>query len=498
MPTAQSILQHLGIRETNYGACAGGDWIHEQEGVVLVSVNPATNLPLARVIQATPAGYDAVVRRAQVTFLEWRERSAQKRSALVRDLSAVLREHQEPLGDLIALEVGKVRAEAHAEVQALLSICDLAAELAHRIHGATLPTDHPHYRLLEQWHPLGVVGVITAFDLPLAMWGWHALIAAVCGDTVVWNPSPLAPLCAIAVQHICNRVAADHDALGVLNLFIGAEENIDKAMLTDPRLPLICFAGSPQVGKRVAQHTGERLARALLTLSGNNAIVVHEDADLDLASRAITAAAIASAGQRFNSARRLIAHHRVKSALLERLLRAYADAHACLGDPLAEGTRVGPLAAPRHVEGFLAAVAQAKAEGGKVLIGGKIRSELGPNFVEPTIIEMPWQTPVVRREVAAPILYVVEYDTLDRAIALVNEVPGGFSAAIFTNSLSVSERFIGSSGCESSIARVNLGTSDSEVSHLLAGELGSAGDAWKHYMRRQTCAINSSGAPMHM
>lgn len=496
MPTAQSILKHLGIQETNYGACAGGDWLHEAEGEVLVSVNPTTNLPLARVIQATPAGYDAVVRRAQVTFLEWRERPAPKRGEFIRDLGTVLREYKEPLGDLVSLEMGKIRAEGHGEVQEMIDICDFALGLSRQLYGLTMHSERPDHRMYEQWHPLGVIGVITAFNFPVAVWSWNAIIAAVCGDTVVWKPSPLVPLCAIAVQHLCNRVAADHNALGVFNLVIGPNESIGEAMLADTRLPLISFTGSTAVGRHVAQRVGERLGRALLELGGNNAIIVHEDADLDLAVRAITFAALGTAGQRCTTTRRLIVHRNVKAALLERLIRAYAQARERMGDPLAEGTLIGPLAAPRYVEAFLAAVAQAKAEGGKVLFGGRTRPELGPNFVEPTIIEMPWQTPIVRKETFAPILYVVEYDTLERAIALNNEVPQGLSSAIFTNSLRASERFLSTAGSDCGIANVNIGTSGAEIGGAFGGEKDTGGgresgsDAWKNYMRRQTCTIN--------
>jgi aldehyde dehydrogenase (NAD+) len=499
MTTAQSILAKLNLSDVNYGAC-GNTWINDRDGAALVSLNPTNNTPIAKVIQATPGAYDLVVRNAQNAFMEWRLRPAPKRGDLIRDLGNALRACKEPLGDLVSLEMGKIRAEGHGEVQEMIDICDFAVGLSRQLYGLTMHSERPGHRMYEQWHPLGPIGVITAFNFPVAVWSWNAALAAVCGDTVVWKPSLLAPLCAIAVQHIANRVMADHHALGVFNLVIGPNDAIGDAMLNDPRLLLASFTGSTEVGRHVAQTVGKRLGKALLELGGNNAIIVHADADLDLATRAIVFGAVGTAGQRCTTTRRIIVHKAVAGELVQRLKSAYAQVSERMGDPLSESTLVGPLVSHHAVEAYHAAIAQAIAEGGDVLCGGVARPDAGPNFVAPTIIQMPWQTPVVRRETFAPILYLVEYESLDHAIYLQNEVPQGLSSAIFTTSLQVSEQFLGAAGSDCGIANVNIGTSGAEIGGAFGGEKDTGGgresgsDAWKAYMRRQTNTINYSNA----
>ncbi len=493
-----SLLDKLGLREVNCGACGDGHWINDRDGSELISYDPTTNEPIARVLQATPASYDVIVRQAQNAFLEWRLRPAPKRGELIRDLGNALRELKEPLGDLVSLEMGKIRVEGHGEVQEMIDICDFAVGLSRQLYGLTMHSERPAHRMYEQWHPLGPVGVITAFNFPVAVWSWNAAIAAVCGDPVVWKPSLLTPLCAIAVQHICNRVAADHNAHGVFNLVIGPNKTIGEAMLHDARLPLISFTGSTEVGRHVAEAVARRLGRTILELGGNNAIIVTEDADLDLATRAIVFGAIGTAGQRCTTTRRLIVHKSIAPELIRRLQGAYAQASQRLGDPLAPGTLIGPLVTPQAVGRYCEALQEALNQGGEVLAGGRARPDIGPNFVEPTLIKMPWQTPVVRRETFAPILYLIEYETLDHAIHLNNEVPQGLSSAIFTNSLRAGEQFLSAAGSDCGIANVNIGTSGAEIGGAFGGEKDTGGgresgsDAWKAYMRRQTTTINYS------
>ena len=497
MTTAQSILTKLNLSEMNYGAC-GDDWINDRDGSELVSLNPLTNAPIAKVIQATQATYDVVVRNAQNAFADWRLRPAPKRGDFIRDIGNALREMKEPLGDLVSLEMGKIRAEGHGEVQEMIDICDFAVGLSRQLYGLTMHSERPGHRMYEQWHPLGPIGVITAFNFPVAVWSWNAALAAVCGDTVIWKPSLLTPLCAIAVQHIVKRIAADHKAHGVFNLVIGKNEQVAEPMINDPRLPLISFTGSTQVGRHVAEGVAKRLGKAILELGGNNAVVVHEDADLDLAVRAIAFGAVGTAGQRCTTTRRLVVHKSITPKLIPQLQSAYAQMAGRMGDPLQDGILIGPLVTPQAVKNFEAAIEQARAEGGEILCGGNTRSDAGPNFVEPTIIKMPWQTEVVKRETFAPILYVVEYDSLDHALYLHNEVPQGLSSAIFTQSLRASEQFLGVAGSDCGIANVNIGTSGAEIGGAFGGEKDTGGgresgsDAWKGYMRRQTNTINYS------
>lgn len=498
-PVVQShnaLLDRLKLLKFNAGACGNGNWINDRDGTPLASHNPFKDEVIAQVQQATQASYDVVVRQAQMAFMEWRMRPAPKRGDFIRDLGNALRENKEALGDLVSLEMGKIRAEGHGEVQEMIDICDFAVGLSRQLYGLTMHSERAGHRMYEQWHPLGPIGVITAFNFPVAVWSWNAAIAAVCGDTVIWKPSLLTPLCAIAVQHIVNRVAADHNAHGVMNLVIGSNEHIAEPMINDPRLPLISFTGSTHVGRRVAQAVASRLGKSILELGGNNGIIVHEDADLDLVTRAVVFGAVGTAGQRCTTTRRLIVHKSITPALMDRLKSAYAQVK--LGDPLAEGTLVGPLVTAQAVQRFTEAVAQAVADGGTVICGGDARPDAGANFVEPTIIKMPWQTEIVKRETFAPILYLVEYDTLDHAIYLQNEVPQGLSSAIFTNSLRASEQFLGTAGSDCGIANVNIGTSGAEIGGAFGGEKDTGGgresgsDAWKAYMRRQTNTINYS------
>jgi aldehyde dehydrogenase (NAD+) len=494
----KALLEKLNLKEINPGACSGpGEWISDPAGKELVSYNPATGEPLARIAQATAAAYEAVAAGAQECFLSFRDLPAPRRGLLVRDLGQALRELKEPLGDLVSLEMGKIRAEGHGEVQEMIDICDFATGLSRQLYGLSMHSERPGHRMYEQWHPLGVVGVITAFNFPVAVWSWNAAIAAACGDPVLWKPSSFTPLCAVAVQHIANRVMADHGLSGVFNLAIGSGRDVGDLMLNDPRLKLISFTGSTQVGRRVSMAVAGRFGRAILELGGNNAIIVAEDADLDLAVRAILFGAVGTAGQRCTTTRRIIMQRRVAPELARRLVDAYRQVR--LGDPLDPGTLMGPLVDNSSVEEMFDALQQVRAQGGEILIGGKMRPDLGANFVEPTIVKMPAQTEIVKQETFAPILYLLEYDDIQEAIRIHNDVPQGLSSAIFTRDLRYEEAFLAAGGSDCGIANVNIGTSGAEIGGAFGGEKETGGgresgsDAWKAYMRRQTNTINYSG-----
>ena len=493
----QALFDELGIRDINPGACTGADgWIEDPEGDVLESMNPTTGQVLGRVIQATPAAYETVVRRTSAAFQDWRNVPAPKRGQLVRDLGEAVRRKQEALGDMISLEMGKIRVEGHGEVQEMIDICDLAVGLSRQLYGLTMHSERPGHRMYEQWHPLGPIGIITAFNFPVAVWSWNSTIAAVCGDTMIWKPSELTPLTSIAMQNICNEVMADHGLAGVFSMVIGDGPSVGELLINDPRLPLISFTGSIKTGRHVAKTVAGRLGRSLLELGGNNAIIVHEDADLDLAVRGILFGAVGTAGQRCTSTRRIIAHKAVLDELGERLARAYRQVP--IGDPLDEGTLMGPLVTPAAVQQMQRALEQAVSEGGEVLVGGKPLPEIGPQFVEPTIIRMPEQTDIVREETFAPVLYLLGYETFEEALALHNGVTQGLSSAIFTDSMRTAEAFLSVEGSDCGIANVNIGTSGAEIGGAFGGEKETGGgresgsDAWKAYMRRQTNTINYS------
>ena len=497
--TVPALLGKLSLEELNPGACTGPDaWIHDASSDPLTSFNPTTGEPIARVMMASPAAYDRVAAAAVAAFQTWREVPAPKRGEVVRDLGNALRELKEPLGDLVALEMGKIRAEGHGEVQEMIDICDFATGLSRQLYGLTIASERPGHRMMEQWHPLGAVGVITAFNFPVAVWSWNAALAAVCGDSVVWKPAEPTPLTALAVQHIANRVMGDHGLTGVFTLVVGAGRIIGEAMLRDRRLPLISFTGSTEVGRHVAQTVAGRFGKTILELGGNNAIIVAADANLDMAARAILFGAVGTAGQRCTSTRRIIAHKSIAGALVDRLARAYGQVN--IGDPLSPGTLMGPLVTPQAVDQMQSALAQAASEGGTVVCGGSSRPDLGPQFVEPAIVRMPSQSAIVRQETFAPILYVLEYDRIEEAVALHNDVPQGLSSAIFTESMRTAEAFLSASGSDCGIANVNIGTSGAEIGGAFGGEKETGGgresgaDAWKGYMRRQTNTVNWSTA----
>ena len=493
----KSILNALQITDVNAGACYGPDaWIKDPKGKELISYNPSTGDAIATVIQATPQTYRKVSAEAHQAFLAWREVPAPKRGLVVRDLGEALRRAKEPLGDLVSLEMGKIRAEGHGEVQEMIDICDFAVGLSRQLYGLTMHSERPSHRMYEQWHPLGVVGVISAFNFPVAVWSWNSAIAAICGDPVLWKPSSYTPLTAIAVQHISNSVMADHGLSGIFNLIIGSGRDVGELLLNDPVVPLVSFTGSTSIGRHVSETVARRFGYTILELGGNNAIIVADDADLDLAVRAILFGAVGTAGQRCTSTRRIIAHKDIIEELSARLVAGYEQVG--IGDPLDEKTLMGPLVSTDSVEEMFEALDQVRKDGGDILTGGKMCPDLGPNFVEPTIVRMPSQTEIVKTETFAPILYMLEYEDLEEAIQIHNGVPQGLSSAIFSESMRKVETFLSTRGSDCGIANVNIGTSGAEIGGAFGGEKETGGgresgsDAWKAYMRRQTNTINWS------
>ena len=493
----QSLLKKLSLEKLNAGACTGPDqWIKDPAGKELISYNPTDNQPIASVIQASPDTYEQVARAAADSFETWQDIPAPKRGLMVRDFAELIREYKEPLGDLVSLEMGKIRTEGEGEVQEMIDICDFAVGLSRQLYGLTMHSERPAHRMYEQWHPLGPVGVITAFNFPAAVWAWNAAIAAVCGDPVIWKPSSHVPLTAIAIQHLANQIMADHGLAGVFNLVIGSGSEVGQLLLNDTRVPLVSFTGSTKIGRRVSETVARRFGRTILELGGNNAIVVAEDADLDLATRAILFGAVGTAGQRCTSTRRIIMHKDISKDLEQRLAQGYEQIK--LGDPLEDGILMGPLVAGVAVEEMFDALEKVKEQGGEIVAGGNALPELGPNFVEPTIVRMPKQTEIVKQETFAPILYLLEYDNIDQAMEIHNDVPQGLSSAIFTDSMRTVETFLSSRGSDCGIANVNIGTSGAEIGGAFGGEKETGGgresgsDAWKAYMRRQTNTINWS------
>ncbi len=489
----KNLLEDLGLKGHNLGSSTGADGWLTSSAEPIPSYNPTTGELIATVQPADAATYDRVLETARESFKTWRAVPAPKRGELIRDLGNALREKKEALGELVSLEMGKIRAEGQGEVQEMIDICDFAVGLSRQLYGLTMQSERHQHRMFEQWHPLGVIGIITAFNFPVAVWAWNAALAAVCGNTMLWKPSELTPLCSVAVQRLANEVMSDHGVVGVFCL-VNGKGDIGARIASDKRIPLVSFTGSIPTGRKVAETVAARLGRSILELGGNNAIVVTENANLDLAARAILFGAVGTAGQRCTSTRRILAHESIADELQVRLKNAYEQIP--MGDPLEEGTLLGPLIHQEAVDAMMKAVKQAKAEGGELVTGGKARGEVGPTFVEPAILRMPAQSEIVYEETFAPILYLMSYSDLDEAIENHNDVTQGLSSAIFTDSLQQAERFLSANGSDCGIANVNIGTSGAEIGGAFGGEKDTGGgresgsDAWKAYMRRQTNTVN--------
>jgi len=493
-----AIFRALGLDiHTSAVPGAGGETFRPPAGPENTAVSPSTGEPLATVRHAMLDDYETLLADAQARFREWRSRPAPRRAEVVRRMGELLRKHKEALGELISLEVGKIRSEGLGEVQEMIDVCDFAVGLSRQLHGLVIASERPGHRMIEQWHPLGPTAIVTAFNFPMAVWAWNAMLAAVCGNVCLWKPSPLAPLCAVAVHGLCIQAMKEHDADGVWSLTV-AGSDLSAKMAQDRRLPLVSFTGSSEAGRSVAAKVAERLGRSILELGGNNAIVVLKDANLDLAVRAITFGAVGTAGQRCTSTRRVFVEKPVAAELTSRLVNAYRTVK--IGNPLEQGVLLGPLISPKAVAAYTLAVERSIAQGGKVACGGRVLPGAG-NFVEPTIVLAPPQSgfKVAWEETFAPILYVFTVDSYEEAMLHHNAVSQGLSSAIFTESLQKAERFLSASGSDCGIANVNIGTSGAEIGGAFGGEKDTGGgresgsDAWKGYMRRQTCTVNYSG-----
>ncbi|MCP9447338.1 MAG: aldehyde dehydrogenase family protein [Nitrospira sp.] len=496
MTTFQSALKDLGIQAVNSGGSTGAGWWSGQgDRPILQSINPATGETLAGVSPCSHEDYERILKDSVEAFRTWRMVPAPKRGEVVRLIGQALREKKDQLGTLVSLEVGKIKAEGDGEVQEMIDMADFAVGQSRMLYGLTMQSERPAHRMFEQWHPLGPIGVITAFNFPVAVWAWNAFLAAVAGDTVVWKPSPKAPLCAIAVQKICNQVMQQQGYTGIFSLFITDHVDLAEQMVQDRRLPLISFTGSVAVGRHVASVVAQRLGRTLLELSGNNAVIVDETADLDLAVRAIVFGAVGTAGQRCTTTRRLFVHESRYEELTSRLIKAYGQVR--IGNPLDSNVLMGPLIDQAAVQAYVFALEEIKKEGGEILYGGHVLNRTG-HFVEPTIVRAKNHWPVVQRETFSPILYVMTFSTLDEAIAMQNDAPQGLSSALFSNHVRHTEQFLSASGSDCGIANINIGTSGAEIGGAFGGEKETGGgreagsDAWKAYMRRQTTTINWS------
>ncbi len=493
-------LKNLGINDVNYGATTGRSdgWI-KTTGKELTSYSPIDGKPIAKVIQATEEEYELIMKEAMTAFEKWRMLPAPERGQIVREIGNILRENKEDLGKLVTLEMGKILAEGEGEVQEMIDIADFAVGQSRMLYGFTMHSERPNHRMFDQYHPYGVVGIITSFNFPVAVWAWNALIAAICGDVNLWKPSSKAPLCGIAVQNIIAPIVDKYDLKGVFSMVIGKGSEIGEKMINDKRIPLISATGSTRMGKRIGEAVGKRLGRSILELGGNNAIIIDKDADLDMALHATLFGAVGTAGQRCTSTRRIIIQKSVKEKFVNTLVNAYKQVN--IGNPLSEKTLMGPLVDQIAVDQMMAGIEKAKNSGGKLLYGGNVvkLANLEQGFyVEPTIMEVKNEYEIVQEETFAPLLYIIEYDDIEEAIQIHNDVPQGLSSAIFTKSMHNEHLFLSHRGSDCGIANVNIGTSGAEIGGAFGGEKETGGgresgsDSWKTYMRRQTNTINWS------
>jgi len=489
-------LKELGIEANNFGSCGGpGKWNQTTTGGKIDSINPTNGEVIASVYKCTEDDYESVVQQSVTAFEEWRMVPAPKRGELVRLMANALRDKKDALGSLVTLEMGKIKAEGDGEVQEMIDIADFAVGLSRQLYGLTMHSERPLHRMYEQWHPLGPIGVISAFNFPVAVWAWNAFIAAICGDTTIWKPSSTTPLTGIAVQHICNEVCAAHGYPPVFQLVIGSGSTIGEKLIHDKRIMLISATGSTPMGKRIGEVVGARLGKTILELGGNNAIIVDENADLKMLIPAIVFGAVGTAGQRCTSTRRIFLPKCIFNLVADRLIDAYKQVR--IGDPLDPDTLMGPVIDQACIETYKLALDRIRQEGGEILFGGKVLDGPG-TYVQPTIAKVKNEYKIVQEETFAPILYLIEYDDIDDAIKQHNDVPQGLSSAMFTDSMRNAEKFLAHSGSDCGIANINIGTSGAEIGGAFGGEKETGGgreagsDAWKAYMRRQTNTINWS------
>ena len=496
------ILEKFGIKDINNGVCTGTVWI-ETEGDITSSFSPIDNSEIAKVRNATLKDYESIMNVAEEAFKVWRVIPAPKRGEIVRQIGLALREAKEDLGFLVSLEMGKIFQEGMGEVQEMIDICDFAVGQSRLLNGFTMHSERRDHRIYDQYHPLGIIGLITSFNFPVAVWAWNSMLAAICGDVVIWKPSSKTPLSAIATQNIISKVLKENNLPeGIFNLIIAKSSVLGDNFVADKRIPLFSITGSTRVGKRAGAIIGERLGKAILELGGNNAVIVSDSSDLNMAIASTVFGAVGTCGQRCTSTRRIIVHKRVYNEVKYNLISAYEQIKEKIGNPLLENTLVGPLVDKKAVNAFLNAIKEVKKEGGKVLYGGyALEGEkyASGNYVVPALVEAENDYKIVQEETFAPILYLIKYNNdIEEAIKLNNSVPQGLSSSIFTLNMREAEKFLSDAGSDCGLANVNGGTSGAEIGGAFGGEKDtgsgreSGSDSWKQYMRRQTNMINYS------
>ncbi len=490
--TKLDFLSELGIEDMNLGGYSD-NWLGS--GDDLDCITPVDGTLIAKVKQCNSDDYENILQKSTDIFKKWRMEPAPKRGEVVRNLANAFREHKTALGKLISWEMGKIQAEGEGEVQEMIDIADYAVGLSRQLYGKTMHSERPNHRMYEQWHPLGVVGIVTAFNFPGAVWAWNAMIAAVCGDVMVWKPSSKTPLTAIAIQKIVNDVMTPLGWDGVMSLLVGSSRDVGELLVNDRRMPLISATGSCNMGRKIGGAVAKRLGRSLLELGGNNAIIVMPDSDPELILRAVLFGAVGTSGQRCTSTRRLFLHKSISSSIIEKLIASYSQIK--IGDPLNSDTLVGPLVDGKAVQDYVDAIEIIKKEKGKILYGGNVM-QMDGFYVEPTLVKANMGMNIVREETFAPILYLFEFEDLNEAIEAHNSVDQGLSSSIFTKDMQSVEKFLSHSGSDCGIANVNIGTSGAEIGGAFGGEKDTGGgreagsDSWKVYMRRQTNTINWS------
>ncbi len=491
-----NFLKNLGINENNYGGCSGpGAWTSTTESGFTDSINPANGKIIASVYNTNTDDYINIVSKSLEAFKEWKQVPAPERGQFIRKVGNALRDNKDALGSLVSLEMGKIKQEGDGEVQEMIDIADFAVGQSRMLYGKTMHSERKNHRMYEQWHPLGITGVISAFNFPVAVWSWNAFIAAICGNTTLWKPSSLSPLCGVAVQNICNEVTKVNNMPSIFSLVVGSGSTIGEAIIKDKNIPLVSFTGSTKMGRHVSQTVSERFGKTILELGGNNCIIVDETADMDLVVPAIVFGAVGTAGQRCTSTRRVIVHESIYDELLKKLINAYKQIK--IGDPLDDSTLMGPLINKKSVEDFLKAIERTIESGGELLCGGKVIED-GANYVTPAIMKAKNHWDIVQEETFSSILYLITYKDLNEAVKMHNDVPQGLSSAIFTLNVRNAELFLSNKGSDCGIANINIGTSGAEIGGAFGGEKETGGgresgsDSWKQYMRRQTNTINWS------
>ncbi|MCF6765686.1 aldehyde dehydrogenase family protein [Thiotrichales bacterium 19S3-7] len=488
-----TILNTFDLTDNHSGTAIGSHWLDGDHANTLISHTPITGKTISSINTTSKSQLDEVIHKSHQAFLKWRQIPAPKRGDLIRLIGDKLRHYKDALGSLVAIEMGKSKQEGDGEVQEMIDMADFAVGQSRMLYGKTMHSERPEHRMYEQWHPYGVVGVISAFNFPVAVWSWNAFIAAICGNTIIWRPSEKTPLCAIAVHKICQEVLQQHNYPDIFSLVTSDDIEFSKSFVNDTRLPMISFTGSTPVGREVGMQVAERFGKSLLELGGNNAAIIDETADLKRTIPAVVFGAVGTAGQRCTTLRRLIVHESIYEKVVSELASAYSKLK--IGNPLDTNNHMGPLIDKNSVNHYLNAIDQVNKEGGKIHFGGKAVNREG-YFVEPTIVEAKPQWAIVNEETFAPILYVMPYKTLDEAIAINNQVNYGLSSAIFTQDVRTAEYFLSAKGSDCGIANVNIGTSGAEIGGAFGGEKHTGGgreagsDAWKAYMRRQTNTIN--------